>query len=101
MTAAAVSDDVGVRVGAVSRALVLADGGIACVDEIDKMQSDAVSSMHDALESQQVHVDKAVINATLNLVFPRAVRLERGSRDGPSERGADRRWARLFSLGST
>lgn len=49
-----------------SRCSGVSDGGIACVDEIDKMQSDAVSSMHDALESQQVHVNKAGINATLN-----------------------------------
>jgi replicative DNA helicase Mcm len=67
MTAAAVSDDFGdTEWGLEAGALVLADGGIACVDEIDKMQSDAVSSMHDALESQQVHVNKAGINATLN-----------------------------------
>ena len=67
MTAAAVADDFGdTEWGLEAGALVLADGGIACVDEIDKMQSDAVSSMHDALESQQVHVNKAGINATLN-----------------------------------
>ncbi|AUG49448.1 ATP-dependent DNA helicase (plasmid) [Haloarcula taiwanensis] len=67
MTAAAVSDDFGdTEWGLEAGALVLADSGIACVDEIDKMQSDAVSSMHDALESQQVHVNKAGINATLN-----------------------------------
>jgi replicative DNA helicase Mcm len=67
MTAAAVSDDFGdTEWGLEAGALVLADGGIACVDEIDKMQPDAVSSMHDALESQQVHVNKAGINATLN-----------------------------------
>lgn len=67
MTAAAVSDDFGdTEWGLEAGALVLADGGIASVDEIDKMQSDAVSSMHDALESQRVHVNKAGINATLN-----------------------------------
>ncbi|QGA81406.1 ATP-binding protein [Halomicrobium sp. LC1Hm] len=64
---AAVVDNFGdTEWGLEAGALVLADGGIACVDEIDKMQSDAVSSMHDALESQQVHVNKAGINATLN-----------------------------------
>lgn len=67
MTASAVADDFGdTEWGLEAGALVLADGGIACVDEIDKMQSDAVSSMHDALESQQVRVNKAGINATLN-----------------------------------
>jgi replicative DNA helicase Mcm len=67
MTASAVADDFGdTEWGLEAGALVLADGGIACVDEIDKMQPDAVSSMHDALESQQVRVNKAGINATLN-----------------------------------
>ncbi|WP_226011836.1 minichromosome maintenance protein MCM [Halomicrobium salinisoli] len=67
MTAAAVPDEFGDREwGLEAGALVLADGGMACVDEIDKMQPDAVSSMHGALESQQVHVNKAGINATLN-----------------------------------
>lgn len=67
MTAAAVSDDFGdAEWGLEAGALVLADGGVACVDEIDKMQDDAVSSMHDALEGQQVHINKAGINTTLN-----------------------------------
>lgn len=67
MTAAAVADDFGdTEWGLEAGALVLADGGVACVDEIDKMQDDAVSSMHDALESQVVHVNKAGINARLN-----------------------------------
>lgn len=67
MTAAAVSDDFGdTEWGLEAGALVLADGGVACVDEIDKMQKDAVSSMHNALESQQIDIHKAGINATLN-----------------------------------
>lgn len=67
MTAAAVRDDFGdsgewtLEAGA----LVLADGGIACVDEIDKVKDDALSSMHGALEAQKVEVSKAGINATL------------------------------------
>lgn len=67
MTAAAVADDFGDTDWSLEAgALVLADGGVACIDEIDKMQDDAVSSMHDALESQQVQINKAGINATLN-----------------------------------
>lgn len=67
MTAAAVPSDFGdekwdVQAGV----LVLSTGGIACVDEIDKVQEDAVSSMHDALEAPQVvEVDKADIHTTL------------------------------------
>ena len=67
MTAAAVSDDFGdSEWGLEAGALVLADEGVACVDEIDKIDEKAVSSMHDALESQQVHINKAGINTQLN-----------------------------------
>ena len=47
-------------------ALVKAHKGTACVDEIDKVQEDAVSSLHDVLSSGEVHVNKASINATLH-----------------------------------
>lgn len=67
LTAAAVSDDFGdTEWGLEAGALVLADGGVACIDEIDKVDDRAVSSLHDALESQKVRVNKAGINATLN-----------------------------------
>ena len=67
LTAAAVSDDFGdTEWGLEAGALVLADGGVACIDEIDKVDEQAVSSLHDALESQKVRVNKAGINATLN-----------------------------------
>jgi replicative DNA helicase Mcm len=66
-TAAAVRDDFGdgqqwtLEAGA----LVLADQGIAAVDELDKMASDDQSAMHQALEQQSISVSKAGINATL------------------------------------
>jgi replicative DNA helicase Mcm len=46
-------------------ALVLADQGIAAVDELDKMAADDRSAMHQALEQQEISVSKAGINATL------------------------------------
>jgi replicative DNA helicase Mcm len=66
MTAAAVSDDFSSQEWSLEAgALVQADKGIACVDEIDKVSEDAVASMHEALSHQTVHVNKAGINAHL------------------------------------
>jgi len=45
--------------------LVKAHGGVACVDEIDKMDSSAVNSMHSALEKQLIDFNKAGMEATL------------------------------------
>ncbi len=46
-------------------ALVLADMGIACVDELEKMEADDRSAMHEAMEGQRIEVHKAGINTTL------------------------------------
>jgi replicative DNA helicase Mcm len=66
-TAAAVRDDFGEgqQWSLEAGALVLADGGIAAIDELDKMSSEDQSAMHEALEQQSVSVNKAGINATL------------------------------------
>ena len=67
LTAAAVRDDFGdgqqwtLEAGA----LVLADQGIAAVDELDKMSPEDRSAMHQALEQQEISISKAGINATL------------------------------------
>jgi len=42
-------------------ALVLASGGMAMVDEFDKMEKDDRSAMHEAMEQQQISVAKAGI----------------------------------------
>ena len=66
LTATAVKDEFGDgRWTLEAGALVLADMGIACVDEMDKMNKDDRSSLHEAMEQQSISVAKAGITATL------------------------------------
>ena len=46
-------------------ALVLANKGMICLDELDKISKEDTSSMHEALEGQKITISKANIQATL------------------------------------
>ncbi|MGI0155432.1 MAG: ATP-binding protein, partial [Thermoplasmata archaeon] len=71
LTAAAVKDDfAGGRWVLEAGMLVLADGGMAVIDELDKMSPDDRSAMHEALEQQCVSIAKAGITSTLNARCP-------------------------------
>lgn len=66
LTATAVKDELGDgRWTIEAGALVLADKGIAAIDEMDKMNNEDKSALHEAMEQQTISVAKAGVMATL------------------------------------
>ena len=62
-TATAVRDEIDGRWTLEAGALILADKGIALVDEIDKMRKEDRSALHEALEQQSYHKDTEIMLA--------------------------------------
>lgn len=60
LTGGAVRDEKDKKWWILPGALTLADGGICCADEIDKMRDGQLGSIHEALEQQMVHISKVV-----------------------------------------
>ncbi|MBI2143532.1 minichromosome maintenance protein MCM [Candidatus Woesearchaeota archaeon] len=65
ITAAVVKDEILGGWSLEAGALVLANNGVCCLDEMDKMGEEDSGAMHEALEQQTVSIAKANIQATL------------------------------------
>ncbi len=66
LTATAVKNEVTGTWALEAGALVLADGGIACIDEFEKMDKTEANAILESLEQQTISVSKGGIVATLN-----------------------------------